>query len=171
MPVHPAGTVDRCRRHLYFGVMPVHPAGTVDRRRMHPYIVERIKKVLRDSSMQGRVREGGDHLAAIMRECKGDTTSGANNSPVRRNSRCGIEFAFSKFYDPFPLTSDRFSLFPYRESALSIVFRSFATVDIHSCNAPPIVKKVGRILLTPSNSSCHKLLGSTCSKRGCLSCG
>jgi hypothetical protein len=26
--------------------------------------------------MQGRVREGGDHLAAIITECKGDTKNG-----------------------------------------------------------------------------------------------
>ena len=86
--------------------------------------------------MQGRVREGGDHLAAIMRECKGDTTLGANNTPVRWNYRCCMEFAVSRFYDPFPLASDRFSLFPGDESALSLVFRSFATDLIHSCNAP-----------------------------------
>ena len=32
--------------------------------------------MLRDSTMQGRVREGGDHLAAIITECKGDTKNG-----------------------------------------------------------------------------------------------
>lgn len=74
----------------------------------------KIKKVLRDSSMQGRVREGGDHLAATTRECKADTTIGANYTLLFRNFQCCIEFADQRNYPPFPFASDRFSLFPGR---------------------------------------------------------
>jgi len=132
------------------------------------HVVVRIKKVLRDSSMQGRVREGGDHLAALKRECKGDTRSGADYCADRRKYRCGTGFDPPRFYRPFPFASDRFSLFPGAGSALSVVFRSFATAAVRSCNTPPIGRKVDRILLTPSNSSCNKLLGSTCSSEGLL---
>lgn len=34
-----------------------------------------LKKVLRDDAMQGRVREGGDHLAAINTDSKGCTST------------------------------------------------------------------------------------------------
>jgi hypothetical protein len=91
--------------------------------------------------MQGRVREGGDHLAALMRKCKVDTTSDANYRPCRRKYQCDKGFSFSRFYAPFPLASDRFSLFPPPQSVLFLVFRSFATVGIRSCNAPPTAKK------------------------------
>jgi hypothetical protein len=91
--------------------------------------------------MQGRVREGGDHLAALMRECKADTRFDANTCADRRNYLCGIGFAPPRFYPTFPFAPDRFSLFPGPESALSLVFRSFATADIHSCNAAKQAKK------------------------------
>ncbi len=34
-----------------------------------------LKKMLRDDAMQGRVREGGDHLAAINIDSKGCTST------------------------------------------------------------------------------------------------
>jgi hypothetical protein len=47
--------------------------------------------------MQGRVREGGDHLAAMSMECKGHTSFSSSKAPERRNRLKSIVLRVSGF--------------------------------------------------------------------------
>ncbi|MCX5754122.1 MAG: hypothetical protein NTW97_10875, partial [Candidatus Krumholzibacteria bacterium] len=59
--------------------------------------------------MQGRVREGGDHLAALRKYCKGHTSFFRPQAPFRRNRLEGIAL---RVKDLFGAVEGCFRLFP-----------------------------------------------------------
>jgi hypothetical protein len=85
--------------------------------------------------MQGRVREGGDHLAALGFECNPYTSAKERlAAPKTQSARVqGISF-FHLQSGPFPVAADGFPSLLRRKSALLLDFRSFAIAPVPICN-------------------------------------
>ena len=109
--------------------------------------------------MQGRVREGGDHLAALGDQCKGHTSFFRSKTPFRRNR---LESIVLRMRDHFGAVESCSRLFPILTAAKvqshQAVLRFCMRARAYPQRRPPEARRSGpprawKIVLTTCKSS------------------